>query len=167
MFYYVTEYLFYCPQRDSTAFPDIQRRIYSQFSLIAPSRDSQRKGMISTRVARRAAPMARRRMSGMKSMFENQNMVHDKRVKGGFTAHTMGKVAPPEILDLILTVTNASIFPLQLFSSIRYKGADNPTYLKSGGMDKVSFGVAVAGATIGVLGIIKGCYSMSFGINKA
>ena len=44
-------------------------------------------------------------------------------------------------------------------------GAENPTYLKEPS-DKVLFGIAVGGLTIGSLSILKGLYSMSFGINK-
>jgi hypothetical protein len=45
------------------------------------------------------------------------------------------------------------------------QGAADPTYLKEP-TDKVVFGVAVGGMTVGVMTILSGLYSMSFGVNK-
>lgn len=42
---------------------------------------------------------------------------------------------------------------------------ENPTYLKEPG-DKVFFGVAIGGVTVGLLLILNGLYNMSFGVNK-
>ena len=45
------------------------------------------------------------------------------------------------------------------------QGAADPTYLKEP-TDKVVFGVAVVGMSVGVLTIVNGLYSMSYGVNK-
>jgi hypothetical protein len=46
------------------------------------------------------------------------------------------------------------------------QGAENPTYLKGGQMDNVVMATSVILLTGGVLSILKGLYSMSYGINK-
>ena len=48
---------------------------------------------------------------------------------------------------------------------LKYKGADNPTYLKESS-DKLVFGFGIAGLTFGVLNILNGLKNMSLGINK-
>ena len=45
------------------------------------------------------------------------------------------------------------------------QGAADPTYLKEP-TDKVIFGAAVVGMSVGVLTIVNGLYSMSYGVNK-
>ena len=45
-------------------------------------------------------------------------------------------------------------------------GAENPTYLKHGMSDKILFGVAIGGGSLGLVLILKGLWNMTWGINK-
>ena len=47
-----------------------------------------------------------------------------------------------------------------------FQGAENPTYLKHCMGDKVAFGAAIAGGTLGLLLIFKGLWNMTWGVNK-
>lgn len=49
--------------------------------------------------------------------------------------------------------------------SLLITGAENPTYLKEPG-DKLFVTLGFAGMTVGLVCVLRGLYSMSFGVNK-
>jgi hypothetical protein len=63
--------------------------------------------MIASRVATRAATVGRRRMSGLKDVFENKNGVHDIRNKY-FLRHTEGKIHALATMRTLAHRTRAS-----------------------------------------------------------